>query len=259
MNWPTDRRVDDLYVLQNEYGLIKIGRSFEPERRCRIVASRDRCKAQIVEVLVGKGFREPAIHRRLERFALGGEWFDGDSAARSAVQRAINPSLKWAWPYELDEDQADQWLQILDQQQFKRYVELEFSKVVGNIRFCNWDNCYKDEAINELYNLTVTGDFDQYDIRTECNETVIYIAARPPLPERRVPSYCTDLKACLALWPAGTRPALWTGTPIECAIAALKQRLTDLRAANYDYHSLCHYPEHLDVSQGSQSAAGRDR
>jgi len=39
-----------------------------------------------------------------------------------------------------------------------------------------------------------------------------------------VPEFISDLAACLELWPADVRPAIWEGTAHECAIAALEER-----------------------------------
>ena len=70
-----------LYVMQNEFGLIKIGRSIAVESRRQNLQQTDRCQIEIVAVFDFWGSLEETIHLELEEFRLIGEWFAGDEEA----------------------------------------------------------------------------------------------------------------------------------------------------------------------------------
>ena len=68
-----------LYLMQNEHGSVKIGRSVDPERRRKSIQVEDCCNVQIVGVKENWGEFEEEIHIELESLGLriDGEWFYG--------------------------------------------------------------------------------------------------------------------------------------------------------------------------------------
>ena len=100
----------DLYVMQNEHGLIKVGQSVDPERRRRQLQTLENCRIALVLALRGKGHREGAIHRKLKKHHIDGEWFDGNDEAREAIGRTIKSGCVLDWPFAFDEAGANFWL-----------------------------------------------------------------------------------------------------------------------------------------------------
>lgn len=70
---------DDLYILQMDVtGDIKVGRSKNPEKRCRQVQNGAPHQLRIILHAPGQGPREKALHRYLREFRTRrnkGEWF----------------------------------------------------------------------------------------------------------------------------------------------------------------------------------------
>ena len=100
-----------LYVMQNEFGLIKIGRSVDVERRRLSLQSTDRCAISVVEIYAGCGDIEESIHLDMADYRFAGEWFDGSDDARADLRKLIDcddPPIKW--PYSYNPSGAAQWL-----------------------------------------------------------------------------------------------------------------------------------------------------
>lgn len=64
-----------LYFIQNESGMVKIGRSDAPEGRLRQLQTAAAEKLLLRIVCEDYGHIEPDLHRSLHRYRLRGEWF----------------------------------------------------------------------------------------------------------------------------------------------------------------------------------------
>lgn len=70
---------DNLYIIQsNNNGLIKIGRSKNPQKRLKQLQTGNPNKLKLIYTFEGEGWREKIIHERLSYYRLEGEWFDYD-------------------------------------------------------------------------------------------------------------------------------------------------------------------------------------
>lgn len=105
----------DLYIMQNEHGLIRIGSAIEAIDRRRKFERYDRCKIAIVSVLTGEGHREKECHSELDKYLLSGGWFDGTSEVRKAISRLVHPNAPLHWPYHFDAAASEKWLAQLNE------------------------------------------------------------------------------------------------------------------------------------------------
>lgn len=99
----------DLYLMQNEFGLIRIGAAVEPFERCRKFERFEKCKITLVLVLPDKGSRAPLVRKALEGYRLVGNWYEGTHIARMAIISAVSPGAKVNWPYDLNALDARNW------------------------------------------------------------------------------------------------------------------------------------------------------
>jgi hypothetical protein len=87
-----------LYVMQAACGLIKVGRSIDPEAR-RVALSQFIVEdIALVAVLADTGKEEEAAHLKLKRYRRHIEWFSGTDVARKAVERVLCLEAP-VWPY----------------------------------------------------------------------------------------------------------------------------------------------------------------
>jgi hypothetical protein len=61
-----------LYVMQNQFGLVKVGRSAKPEFRRKQLEKSDLCSIVLVAVLKNAADREEQCHKALDDFRLIG-------------------------------------------------------------------------------------------------------------------------------------------------------------------------------------------
>ena len=217
--------ITDLYVMQNEFGLIKIGQSVNPEERRLALQVEERCQIKLVLALSEKGNREKAIHRKVKDFNVGGEWFDGTKESQQAILKAIKPGLSLDWPYELNNKAADDWLEAFYDRREIRYRNRNVDECLRTIRRLNEPNWIVDSAIWEaLMHIedrfigVLVGEHDadgfpSLDGFVADNDTPI-----------RIPRYSSSLEDAMLLWPEDIRPISWEGTPIECCLAAILVR-----------------------------------
>ena len=70
---------DDLYIIQSDVtGMIKIGRSKNPQKRLKQLQTGNPNKLKLIVAFKGEGWKEKNIHERLDRYRLEGEWFSYD-------------------------------------------------------------------------------------------------------------------------------------------------------------------------------------
>ena len=214
----------DLYVMQNEHGLIKIGKSVDPERRRLALQTQEHCRIELVLVLFGEGHREEAVHRRLKKYHIDGEWFDGDDEARAAIARNMKRKQVINWPFPFDEEASEAWLEQFYEWRAQRLAEKEFRRLLSRVRSFDGPHWVADADVWALFWMSETGEGVGVDV-TGAGDSVVLAGFRSgsdePVP---VPRYSADLDAAMDLWPADVRPPSWDGTALECCVAALKVR-----------------------------------
>jgi len=71
---------DDLYFIQSDKtGMIKIGRSKNPQKRLCQLQTGNPNKLKLIASFKGMGWKEKILHERLSRYRLEGEWFSYDA------------------------------------------------------------------------------------------------------------------------------------------------------------------------------------
>lgn len=125
--------MSDLYVMQNEFGLIKIGRSTNVMRRMRALQGTEMCRIQLVGIVEGAGHLEESTHIALDDFRLIGEWFDGGEDARNAIIQLLDMKGD-KWPFDLAaKDAIDRWLDAVEGRRFNQARVREFSRVAKHM------------------------------------------------------------------------------------------------------------------------------
>lgn len=67
---------DSLYIIQSSMtGMIKIGRSKNPEKRLKQLQTGNPNKLKLIAEFKNQGWKEKIIHEKLRLFRLKGEWF----------------------------------------------------------------------------------------------------------------------------------------------------------------------------------------
>lgn len=87
-----------LYVMQAVTGLIKVGRSKNPQRRLRALEQSSGQRIKLLLVLDGRGADERLIHAALAEYRTLGEWFNDTSTCRRAICEALG-GVKIGWLY----------------------------------------------------------------------------------------------------------------------------------------------------------------
>lgn len=191
-----------LYLMQNEFGLIKIGRSVDPDTRLYHLRRSERCNIELVAVFANYGADEETIHLGLSEFRLFGEWFAGDHEARGAIEAEINCTTPIEWPFAYDDAGAAKWFDQMQVLRNANYIRRDLYRSITTIRHATEANRAIDRIIDSALNLATTGDrFGN---------------------QRPTPAYTASIEDALLVWPEDIRPAFWEGSPIECCIAALE-------------------------------------
>lgn len=214
---------DDLYLMQNEHGLIKIGHSKNPEKRRRALEQTEHCRIALVMVLQAKGPREEAIHRRLERFRIEGEWFEGHGDSRLAVEKVVNCGVPLEWPFILQGEAADAWLAALFERRDQRYRRAELQRFLRRERGLE-PGRLTDAKIWQLCWLSETGEHPVVQVSGENGETVVLGWRSEAEANVFIPSYSLGIDAAMTLWPADMRPATFDGCAMDCCVTALQLR-----------------------------------
>jgi hypothetical protein len=218
-----------IYVMQNEFGLIKIGRSGRPETRRKTLEKADICDIAIVTVVELAGHREEEIHAALYDHRLIGEWFGGDDEARAAIIRVVGLCPETVWPYQLANKDADAWLERVEQHRWATRVDKEFQRQIHDVQRMPDRSATDDSRWDDGHIWTLIWGFEHelpagVDVSSGKKGELIlqgYCEGKDPQP---LPLYTTELEAALSIWPDEDRPEDWTGTPWECCIAALRAR-----------------------------------
>lgn len=208
-------RALSLYVMQNEHGAIKIGRSANPEERKAQIAQVFRCKPKLVAVLPDAGHKEEWCHRQLTEHALGSEWFAGSAAARTQIAELLEVRL--VWPFAESRVAQERWLlQITDDAAFRYWRKQErtvirrlMGAVNGSQRLLPWLD--GDIAFAMGYRGLSYG------------KDGLTGALGEQGPRVAIPAYTQSLGAARVLWPADhtSAPEPTTNDPLEFCLIAL--------------------------------------
>lgn len=226
---PTDQ---DLYVLQNQYGYVKIGRSVDVASRMAAIASVDRCRVEFVFGFRNAGEDEEAVHDALADHWVGGEWFRGSPEALAAIEAELSPDERVSWPFEWDEAGGRLWLERVYVLQDGRSLVKLYDRWLRKLDRCTGSRIDDGSAFFCLA-LSETGEtpFIQWRRipKTQRWDDLSKLpgedgAAYP------VPPFTTDLAAAMTLWPEEERPTSWSGSIPDCVRAALKARRPRLLA-----------------------------
>jgi len=209
-----------LYVMQNEFGCIKIGRSVDPwERRLGLCKS-ENCRVELVVAFEGGGEDEEAIHIALHQYRVAGEWFDGAGEARAAVERIFGLDPK-EWKFGHNVEGAAKWLEQLKIARHAKYIYKELTRHIGLLRRASEPHQFYDLAILDCCSLAATG--SRAVVRwKKRGEKYVMIWHNPERRKwRALPRFTANIEAALLVWPDDIRPQTWQGSAIECCITAL--------------------------------------
>lgn len=221
MDW-----LGDLYVMQNSYGLIKIGRSAEPENRRRALQSREECRIQIVAIVPGEGLNEEYFHYQLRDYWIEGEWFEGSKEARAAITNLLELK-EVTWPFKLDETGSRKWLSSFKVSRVKRKLIRQFEREIRILGEEDGSHRLADVGIWWLihYGELKRDPADLHALRArKPGEQDYELVENGKRTGRAIPFYTDDIAAAMTLWPDEHRPAVWEGSARDCCIAALKAR-----------------------------------
>ena len=217
-------RRQDLYLLQNEYGLIKIGRSIDIGERMSALRQSERCNIHFVVRFPRFGQHEEAAHVRLQKYRRIGEWFCGSEEARTAIENEFGiAGLAWPVPYQANG--AERWISHMREVRAVRSIRNALQREIGILRRANRPHPVHDQSILMVCQWAWTGERDGW---ARCPECVWH----PPHFNRcTVPPYTKAVEAALTIWPASSRPSVWSSTALECCVAGLVALKGSIQAA----------------------------
>lgn len=212
--------------MQNSYGLVKIGRSVDPARRCRALQSRERCEIQIVAVIPGEGANEEYYHCQLRDYWIEGEWFSGcDESLAAIVQTMQLGDVKW--PFDLKATDASQWLSEFKSWRGDRKLIKQFDREIRLLINAQDSHRVHDASIWWLvkYGELKRNSTNLHVIRARSpGEPDYELVERGRRTGRTIPFYTSEVAAAMTLWPNDCRPEKWEGSAVSCCVAALKAR-----------------------------------
>jgi hypothetical protein len=212
----------DLYIMQNEFGLLKIGRSVDVERRRLKLQTSERCRISVVEVYVGCGDMEEDIHLDMDDYRLVGEWFDGSEEARMALCESVGCGVSPpSWPYDLDGERAAAWLNHIAVVRHAAAIRRELYRQIAILRTADGPSWVYDCGIFFVKWRAATGARPFLHNEKADGQTVTRWHDPDTGATGIVPGFTRDAETALMAWPDDLRPAIWDGSPVECCIAAL--------------------------------------
>lgn len=211
-----DPTSQDLYVMQNEFGLIKIGRSLDCVTRLYNLRQTERCHIEIIAIYANAGADEETIHIALDDYRLFGEWFAGDDEARAAIEAEITPPEPLAWRFAYDEAGAEAWFNHMQVVRDASYISKAIHRQITILREAVKPSHLYDGRVAWALEIAATGEHSMVVTLRE-GETLITRRG-----QTLIPAYTASIENALLAWPEDIRPASWDGTAIECCIAALQ-------------------------------------
>jgi hypothetical protein len=226
----------DLYVMQNEFGLIKIGRSVDADARRKLLQSQEQCRIELIAVLPGWGDQEERVHIALRDYHLMGEWFHGHREARAAILAAVDLPSETLWRYSINHKAARQWIEQLERWREDRKLDKEFGREIATLARADGPHYTHDISI---WMLVYRGELRlpwRMTFRDLNGAKVRMVDKLDGMPEAPIPSFTSDITAALMIWSDEDRPAIWEGSALQCCVAGLKARKRRLRRRDHRNH-----------------------
>jgi len=218
----TDPTTQLIYVMQNEHGCIKIGRSLDPWQRRLNLRQSEHCNVEVVAAFEGGGEHEEAIHLALGCYRIEGEWFDGSDRARAEIAAIFAPHVL-EWQFSHNPDAAANWLDHLRVVRAANYIRKAIAREIGILRAATEPSWVYDRGVFWCRYLAETGTKPKLLTAKEGGETV-NVWLNPDAGSRVVlPRYTASPELALLAWQDDVRPGAWDGTAFACCIAALQE------------------------------------
>lgn len=217
----TDPTTQHLYVMQNEFGCIKVGRSVDPWARQYALRQTERCQVELVIAVEGGGEDEEGIHYSLRKHHLVGEWFAGTDAARKAVVKEFRP-LTLEWKFDHDPEGAAEWLDHLRVVRAAYSTRMGITREISILTTAAEPSEVYDYSLLRIFHYAKAGE-DAVIVRQWQRPNKPLAWQNPATGEvEPIPAYSGNVDVALSAWPDDVRPETWDGTAIECCIAALR-------------------------------------
>lgn len=211
-------RSQDLYVVQNQFGLIKIGRSVDIDQRVDSIQKTTRCKLSVVATFSNCGDLEETVHLGAGEFRLLGEWFCGSEKARAAINNALGRS-RIQWPISYDASRAAEWLRRLAIVRELEACSKALYREITILRTADGPHWAYDVGVAALMrNPLIDGSLRDAACITAGSKGSITDRDGT---KRPIPRFSADIDAALLVWPSAVRPTSFDGDPIVCCIAGL--------------------------------------
>lgn len=218
-----------LYVMQNEHGFIKIGRSDDPRRRLMEVQKSARCPVALIATFPEAGHFEEWVHIQMADHHIGFEWFEGTREAMDVLAALLGLELTWAYAFE--GTSAHAWTKRLLDSGTERYWRKRERDVIRRIKGAVTGNgifrAHVDGSAHlDGYIAPHVGFRDPVvqDIRD--GRPVLLARLGPSEKMTIVPAYTRSMEAALSLWlPNRGRPIQSFERAVECCFIGLCDRL----------------------------------
>jgi hypothetical protein len=211
-----------LYVMQNQHGAIKVGRSADPASRLKALEKSIGCEIRLIAALPEHGEQEERVHIRLRRYHFTGEWFSGCASCQKAISQTLRLT-KVRFPFSWKRARAEQWRRTMHLASVLPRMRKERVRLIGLLKAVE----------TGLHNGAVQrgGHWLDFSIWFEMNQRInrLFFGDDRPIDatQLKIAPYTTDLSAALSLWPEEKRPTQWSeqhvGSTVElnCCIAGL--------------------------------------
>jgi hypothetical protein len=200
-----DPRKQQMYVMQNEHGCIKIGRSVDPWQRRLNLRQSEHCFVELVAAFTNGGEHEEDIHIALRSYRLEGEWFDGSDAARAEIAAIFAPCVL-EWRLDHDPLGAANWLNHLRVVREANYIRKAFARQIGILRAATEPSWVHDHGVFSCRHLAEFGTKPPL-LSAKVDGKTVNVWIKPDTGSRVVlPSYTTNSELALLAWPEDVRP-----------------------------------------------------
>ena len=216
-------RPSDLYVMQAECGLVKVGRSTNPESRRVMLAQKLRQQLVLIAILPDRGVDEEAIHIKLKKHLVIGEWFYGTEAGKIAVAKIVGMPRP-DWPFAWDAATSDKFRRSIEVANYKRALLGQRRKVIKTIVF---------GAADKFTNAKIWSALDDDHI-TRSDHGVFFAAIGGGSEQWLLPDYLASLGAAHSLGPPGWSMPPNPVSPAEVVVAALEALTAYQRGLSLD-------------------------
>lgn len=199
-----------LYIMQNQHGCIKIGRSVDVEQRRHALASLTKRDIAVVCKFPRCGEYEEKLLLAVRKHILFGEWFVGSKGARKEIVResvsilVTNRPLKYhallleeaanllTPPYEWQQQAAEAWMKEFCESQVDKRVRKERARLIARLKAAS-----AGMYVSGYTHLNFDIFFELFERRRRCldpdhSASIFY---------RDAPCYLSDAALARELWP----------------------------------------------------------